>query len=343
MTSPLIEVEHLTRDFAIGRGIPLVRPQRRLRAVNDVSFQIHAGETLGLVGESGCGKSTVGKLVLGLLPPTEGDVRYQGDHIPMPVGSTGWRALRAQMQMVFQNPFGALNPRMSVKSQIREVLETHAIGDPTERGDRTADLLKTVGLERHLLDRFPHQLSGGQLQRVVIARALAPSPRFLVCDEAVAALDVSIQAQVINLLQDLQEERGLTYLFISHDLGVVGHVCDRIAVMYLGRIVETGPADAVIAAPLHPYSRALIDAAPRPHPRYRRQRIVIEGDPPSPLNPPSGCVFRTRCPSATAECAAEPGPRLRQFGDHGRFVACHHANTPRLEANAAAIAKGAMI
>ena len=320
----LVDVQNLTRRFPVGRAIPFVGSRRVVTAAHDVSFQIHEGETLGLVGESGCGKSTIGKLVLGLLAPSSGSVSYRGKTVSAQRGSADWRQMRRQMQMVFQNPFGALNPRLKIGTQIAEILETHQMGDASERPRRMAELLQSVGLEPHMLDRYPHQMSGGQLQRAVIARALAVSPSFIVCDEAVAALDVSIQAQVVNLLLDLQEAHGLTYLFISHDLGIVRHICDRVVVMYLGHVVETGPTAQVFSGARHPYTRALIAAAPQPDPRARKRGAPLEGDPPSPLNPPSGCVFHTRCPMATAECAQQ-APTLRRFGEGGHTVACHHA------------------
>ncbi|MCR9176984.1 MAG: ATP-binding cassette domain-containing protein [Alphaproteobacteria bacterium] len=321
----LVDVQNLTRWFPVGRAIPFVGAQRVVTAAHDVSFEVHQGETLGLVGESGCGKSTIGKLVLGLLAPSGGTVRFRGREVSARRGSAEWRQMRRQMQMVFQNPFGALNPRLKIGTQISEILDTHAIGEAADRPRRLAELLQSVGLEAHMLERYPHQMSGGQLQRAVIARALAVSPSFIVCDEAVAALDVSIQAQVVNLLLDLQEAHGLTYLFISHDLGIVRHICDRVVVMYLGRMVETGPTAEVFSAPSHPYTRALIAAAPQPDPRARRQGAPLDGDPPSPLNPPSGCVFLTRCPMATSECT-QSVPVLRDLGSSGHTVACHHAD-----------------
>lgn len=322
----LVDVQNLTRRFPVGRTIPFVGTRRVVTAAHDVSFQIHEGETLGLVGESGCGKSTIGKLVLGLLAPSGGSVRFRGEPVSARRGSAEWRQMRRRMQMVFQNPFGALNPRLKIGTQISEILATHEIGEAADRPRRLTELLQSVGLEPHMLERYPHQMSGGQLQRAVIARALAVSPSFMVCDEAVAALDVSIQAQVVNLLVDLQEAHGLTYLFISHDLGIVRHICDRVVVMYLGRMVETGPTDQVFSAARHPYTRALIAAAPQPDPRARRRGALLEGDPPSPLNPPTGCVFHTRCPMATSECARQV-PSLRPFGEGGHTVACHHAES----------------
>ena len=326
MSTPLVEVLGLHRNFRGSRALPFFWRHREICAVQDVSFTIFEGETLGLVGESGCGKSTIGRLVLGLLAPSAGVVRYRDTPVPSTPGCVEWSALRREMQMVFQDPFGALNPRLSIGWQIREVLDIHGIGALKEREHLVKALLKAVGLESHMMTRYPHQISGGQLQRVVISRALAVSPSFLVCDEPVSALDVSIQAQVINLLQDLQEERNLTYLFISHDLSIVRHICDRIVVMYLGRLVESGPVGTVFATPKHPYTRALIAAAPSPVPTAERRTFVIEGDPPSPFNLPSGCAFHTRCPLATQECVTTR-PALRSVGEPGRLTACHHAET----------------
>ena len=319
----ILQMDAVSRDFSIPSQRFFGR-RRTLRAVSEACVEIVEGETLGVVGESGCGKSTLGRLALGLLAPTEGTVRFRGAAMTAAPGSAAWRRMRASMQMVFQNPYGALNLRRSVSAQILEVLETHGVGAPADRAERIAALLRQVGLAPEMAERYPHQMSGGQLQRVVIARALAVDPVFLVFDESVAALDVSIQAQVINLLQDLQEERRLTYLFISHDLNVVRHICDRVMIMYLGRIVEIALTESLFAAPRHPYSIGLMDAAPRPDPTARGVRRLIEGEPPSPLDPPSGCVFRTRCPRATALCAAEI-PQLRDAGP-AQQVACHHAH-----------------
>lgn len=316
----LVEFKGVQRSFQVRNPAALLAGKRSLYAVQDVSFDIAPGQTLGLVGESGCGKSTVGKLVLGLLPPSEGEIRFDGAALSADTKDPKWRAQRRDMQMIFQNPFGALNPRLPIGRQMREVLDTHETGTPEERGDRVTELMRSVGLEPHIQERYPHQMSGGQLQRVVIARALAVSPRFLVCDEAVAALDVSIQAQVVNLLQDIQEERNLTYLFISHDLEIVRHISDRIVVMYLGRVVEMGEAQSVFNAPRHPYTRALMAAAPHPEPGRRKDEPLLEGDPPSPLDPPSGCVFRTRCRYAQPACA-ETVPAPVPVG-HDHAVAC---------------------
>ena len=316
----LVEFRQVKRVFQVRNPAMILGGKRDLRAVQDVSFDIAPGQTLGLVGESGCGKSTVGKLVLGLLPPTEGEILFDGTPLTADPKDPTWRMRRRDMQMIFQNPFGALNPRLTIGRQMREVLDTHEIGALEERDDGVIDLMRSVGLEPHIQDRYPHQMSGGQLQRVVIARALAVSPRFLVCDEAVAALDVSIQAQVVNLLQDIQEERNLTYLFISHDLEIVRHVSDRIVVMYLGRVVETGDAQAVFEAPRHPYTRALMAAAPHPEPGRRKEEPLLEGDPPSPLDPPSGCVFRTRCRYAKPACGEAVPDSVSVGPDH--MVAC---------------------
>ena len=316
----LVEFKQVKRVFQVRNPATILGGKLDLRAVQDVSFSIAPGQTLGLVGESGCGKSTVGQLVLGLLPPSDGEILFDGAPLTADPKDPAWRAHRRDMQMIFQNPYGALNPRLTIGRQMREVLDTHEIGGLEERDDRVVALMRSVGLEPHIQDRYPHQMSGGQLQRVVIARALAVSPRFLVCDEAVAALDVSIQAQVVNLLQDIQEERNLTYLFISHDLEIVRHVSDRIVIMYLGRVMETGDAQAVFENPRHPYTRALMAAAPHPEPGRRKEEPPLEGDPPSPINPPSGWMFRPRCRYAQPACG-EVVPEPVVIGeDH--VVAC---------------------
>ncbi len=315
--APLLEVNGLTKHFAIGAGRPPVR------AVEDVSFTVAAGETLGLVGESGCGKSTVGRLLLALETPTAGEVRIGGNSLGA-MGRGALRTLRRTVQVIFQDPYSSLNPRMTVGQIIAEPLLVHGIrrGRTAARA-RVAELLDQVTLHGTMAERYPHELSGGQRQRVGIARALAFEPRLIVCDEAVSALDVSVQGQVVNLLAELKRTHGLAYLFIAHDLAVVRHLSDRVAVMYLGRMAELGPADALYEAPLHPYTRTLLDAVPVPDPaveRTRPRRIPV-GEPPSPLDPPSGCVFRTRCPHAIGLCA-ETVPPLRSFGA-GRFAACH--------------------
>jgi peptide/nickel transport system ATP-binding protein len=293
-----------------------------LRAVDGVSLRVEHGRTLGLVGESGCGKSTTGRLLLGLETPDEGSVAFEGQPMPPP-GSAAWRALRARMQMVFQDPLGALDRRLPIGAQIAEPLEIHAIGDAAERAARVEALLRAVGLRPDQAARHPHELSGGQRQRAVLARALATEPALLVCDEPISALDVSIQAQVMNLLVELQEGRSLGLVFVSHDLRAVRQVSHAVAVMYLGRIVEEGEPDAVLHDPAHPYSRALVSAIP--HPGRRGQRIVLQGDPPNPADRPSGCAFHPRCPVAVARCAAE-SPVLKPRDGDGRRVACHVAH-----------------
>jgi oligopeptide/dipeptide ABC transporter ATP-binding protein len=313
----LLEVENLVQHFPA--------PGRRgvVHAVDDVSFTVREGETLGLVGESGCGKTTLGRTLLRLYEPTSGTIRFAGTDITH-LREKELRPLRRDMQMVFQDPFASLNPRRRVADLVGDVLAVHGERDKARRRATAVELLERVGLPASMADRYPRALSGGQRQRVGIARALALSPRLLVADEPVSALDVSVQAQVVNLLEDLQRELGLTYLVIAHDLAVVRHIADRIGVMYLGRLVELADADAVHAAPLHPYTEALMSAAPVPDPRASaaRQRIVLTGDVPSPIDPPSGCRFRTRCPYATDVCAEVDPPLVEQAP--GRLVACHH-------------------
>ncbi len=319
--TPLIEARNLAFRFPIKRRWPL-QARRYARAVDGISFTIATGETLGLVGESGCGKSTTGKLILALLDAAEGEIRLEGR--PLAGRSAAeWRALRRNMQMIFQNPIDALNPRLPVGDQIREVMREHRTVLADQREGALAELVRSVGLHPDLLTRYPHQLSGGQLQRIVIARALSLSPKLLVCDEAVAALDVSVRAQIVNLLADLRVKHGLSYLFISHDLSVVRHICDRVAVMYLGRIVETAPAETLFERPAHPYTRALISAVPVPDPAVRRQRILLEGEPPSVLSPPGGCTFHTRCAHAIDLCRRE-APKAQPMVS-GQTVACHRA------------------
>jgi oligopeptide transport system ATP-binding protein len=312
--------------FPIYSGL-LRRKVGEVKAVDDVSFDIAAGETLGLVGESGCGKSTTGRAILRLYHPTGGEVRLEGRDIARLEGGA-LRALRPKMQMIFQDPQASLNPRMTVGSIIAEPLDEHARLSRSERRVRVLDLMDAVGLNRRFANRYPHEFSGGQRQRIGIARALALHPKFIVCDEPIAALDVSIQAQVVNLLEDLQERFGLTYLFISHDLSMVRHLATRVAVMYLGRIAEVAPSDALYRRPLHPYSEALISAVPSPDPEVeaRRKRIILEGDVPSPVSPPAGCVFHTRCPKVFDRCRVEV-PRLLDKGE-GRHVACHLHDQP---------------
>ena len=320
MSEPLLKVENLTKAFPLRSGL-LQRQTGAVQAVNGVDFHIDAGETLGLVGESGCGKSTTGRCVLRLIEPTSGDVIFEGKNVRALDGEA-LRALRRDIQIIFQDPYASLNPRMNVGAIIGEALVIHKLAK-TNRAfdDRVVSLLETVGLKADHRTRYPHEFSGGQRQRIGIARALAVEPKLIICDEPVSALDVSIQAQVINLLEDLQQKFGLAYLFVAHDLSVVEHISRRVAVMYLGRIVEMAESRALYASPKHPYTEALLSAVPIPDPKVKRQRIRLSGEVPSPANPPSGCHFHARCPIAQPRCSQEV-PKLKQSAD-GHWVACH--------------------
>lgn len=321
--STLVTVNNLQKYFPIKKGLIIQRTMGQVKAVDGLNFTIAQGETLGLVGESGCGKSTTGRTMLGLYEPTAGEVTI-GDVRVTDKRPSEQTKLRRKAQMIFQDPYASLNPRWTVNSIVGEPLRVHGlIENSKERSEKVAELLKVVGLSGRYLNRFPHEFSGGQRQRIGIARALASEPDFVVCDEPISALDVSIQAQVVNLLEELQERMGLTYLFIAHDLSMVRHICDRVGVMYLGKMAELAESDELYENPLHPYTQALLSAVPIPDPRAARarQRIVLEGDVPSPLNPPSGCRFHTRCPIAQPHCA-EREPEWREVGE-GHWVACH--------------------
>ncbi|MGD2046290.1 MAG: dipeptide ABC transporter ATP-binding protein [Gemmatimonadota bacterium] len=320
---PLLSVRGLAKHFPIRSGF-LGRAKEHVKAVDGVSFDLWRGETLGLVGESGCGKSTTGRAILRLLEPTAGEVTFDGLDVRA-MDRERLRTFRRRAQFVFQDPFGSLNPRLSVGAMLEEVLEVHGLGGPNRR-DRAVELLELVGLRPEHVDRYPHEFSGGQRQRLGVARALSVEPDFLVLDEPVSALDVSVQAQVVNLLEDLQQELGLTYLFIAHDLALVEHVSDRVAVMYLGRIVETAEAGELYAAPRHPYTRALLSAVPRPNPvgREERKRIVLPGDVPSPVDPPSGCPFHPRCPHPAKDDSCRTVQPQLEGDSTGHVAACHH-------------------
>jgi len=318
----LLQVRGLKKHFPIRSGIVFQREVAAVKAVDGISFDIYEGETLGLVGESGCGKSTTGRTILQLHRATAGSVKFDGEELTTLKGEA-LRKMRRRMQMVFQDPYASLNPRMSVGRIVAEPLVVHNIGSRKEREERVAELLELVGLNPYFIRRYPHEFSGGQRQRIGLARALALNPRFIVADEPISALDVSIQAQVVNLLQKLQEDLGLTYLFIAHDLSMVRHLCDRVAVMYLGKIVEIAPSEELYTNPLHPYTQALLSAVPVPDPvvEETRQRIILKGDVPSPLNPPTGCNFNTRCPVSIDVCHDEDPDLVEVLPGH--WVACH--------------------
>jgi len=319
-TAPLVSVRNLKKEFPIRKGV-LSRQVGAVKAVNDVSFDVARGETLGVVGESGCGKTTTGRAILRLIEPTSGDVRFEGRDVRA-MGTSELRSLRREMQIIFQDPVSSLNPRMSVGAIIREGLTIHKLAEGAAADARVRQLLQEVGLRPEYSNRYPHEFSGGQRQRIGIARALSVEPKFIVCDEPVSALDVSVQAQVINLLEDLQRDHDLTYMFIAHDLSVVEHIADRVAVMYLGKIVELATAEDLYATPLMPYTQALLSAVPIADPKARKERIILKGDVPSPANPPSGCVFHPRChhPAKDAACAAIVPPLEEKTPGH--FAAC---------------------
>ena len=319
MTTPVLEVRELTKYFPVRAGV-FLRKVGDVHAVEDVSLQVHRGETLGLVGESGCGKSTVGRVILNLLRPTRGRVFFEGRDLSG-LSRSQWQAVRREMQIIFQDPMESLNARHTVGRILEEPFVIHRLGTPVERREWAQALLERVGLPSDSIGRFPHEFSGGQRQRIGIARAIALQPKLIICDEAVSALDVSVRAQIINLLLELQRDMDLALLFIAHDLSVVRHVSDRVAVMYLGQIVEQAPSRAIYERPGHPYTRALVSAIPIPDPQRRRARIVLEGDVPSPISPPSGCRFHTRCAYAVERCRREPPSAETLSGAHQ--LSCH--------------------
>lgn len=326
----LLEVKNLKKYFPVRRGV-FRRVVAHVKAVDGVSFFIREGETLGLVGESGCGKTTAGRTVLRLLDPTAGEILFYQNGKPIDLAkipNRKMKPLRRQMQIIFQDPYSSLNPRMTIGDIIAEPLLVHGVGTAREREIRVRELLEAVGLNPQYIKRYPHEFSGGQRQRIGIARALALEPKLIICDEPVSALDVSIQAQVINLLEDLQKEFGLTYLFIAHDLSVVRHISNRVAVMYLGQIVEMAETEELFRNPKHPYTEALLSAVPVPDPTYERERIILKGDVPSPVNPPSGCRFHPRCPYAQQICKEKEPPLVDIGGEH--FASCHFSTTLKL-------------
>lgn len=327
MTTPIIEASAVSRDFAVGRTL-LGAARRHVRALDRVDLVLARGETLGLVGESGCGKSTLARLLVALDRPTAGEVRFEGTGLSQ-LSARELRARRKRVQMVFQDPYASLNPRMTVWASIAEPLRNFTALDAAGIDARVGELAEQVGLSAHLIDRFPHELSGGQCQRVGVARAIAAEPEVIIADEPVSALDVSIQAQILNLLQDIKARMGLSMVFVSHDLSVVSHVADRVAVMYLGRIVEVGPAAEVLSAPKHPYTRMLVRSVPHPLPAARHQKAEVRGELPSPLDPPPGCHFAARCPLADPKICATVVPQLSDIG--GVAVACHMVQRPSTE------------
>lgn len=319
MTEPLLRVEGLKKYFPIRKGL-LSRVSGHVKAVDDVSFYVNEGETLGIVGESGCGKSTTGRMLMRLLEPTEGKVVFNGKDLTT-ISNDEMRKARREIQMVFQDPYASLNPRHTIEKILEEPLIVHGLGDSKARKKKVYEFLEIVGLSRYHGKRYPHQFSGGQRQRIGIARALMTNPKLIIADEPVSALDVSIQAQVLNLMQDLQKELKLTYIFIAHDLGVVRHISDRVGVMYLGKMVELGGSESLYDKPLHPYTQALLSAVPVPDPNFEREQVIITGDIPSPSNPPSGCTFHTRCPFKMDVCT-QVVPKFQEI-EPGHSVACH--------------------
>jgi len=317
----LVEVKNLVKYFPVRAGL-FQRVVAQVQAVDDISFSVRKGETLGLVGESGCGKTTVGRSMLRLIEPTAGEVYFAGQEM-LKLSGNELKKVRREMQIIFQDPYASLDPRLPIGESVMEGLNIHKVGNSKERYDHMIDTLKKVGLEDYHARRYPHEFSGGQRQRIGIARALALRPKFIICDEPVSALDVSIQSQVLNILKDLQDEFGLTYLFIAHNLSVVEHISDRVAVMYLGKMVELTGRNELFKKPLHPYTQALMSAIPIPDPHLKRERIILKGDVPSPLNPPSGCRFHPRCPIAEDNCSVDE-PEFRELiPDH--WVACHYS------------------